>query len=84
MSNFACKHCGRTQVDRDGVGYVAGCSHYPPEGRTKWKTYRVRFSDSDKLTLAVYDGAAWYLSERSRVLRLAVHPVSWEEDEGDE
>lgn len=74
MSNFACEICGRTQVDKDGVGYVAGCSHYPPHHR---KFVLVYFGgDDEKPTRAFYAGA-WYKSQRAKRQGKAVHPIAW-------
>ena len=77
MSNFACRICGRTQFDSDR-GYIAGCGHYPPQGRLRGKMVVVWFGgDGEKPTKAFYVGA-WYKSESARLEGRAVHPVEWE------
>lgn len=73
MSNFACEQCGVTQDDRDGVGYVAGCSHYPPHHK---RPVEVSFGGDTPTATAFYDGA-WYKSEEAKKQGRAVHPVTW-------
>ena len=79
MSNFTCEICGRTQVDKDGVGYVAGCSHYPPEGRHRDTLITVWYGgDSETPTRASYSGGAWYKSDKAKREGKAVHPIAWD------
>ncbi len=73
MSSFNCEHCGRPQIDQDQVGYVEGCSHYPPE-HSKFVT--VYYGGDTTPDRAFYKGA-WYKSEQSRAHGKAVHPIAW-------
>ncbi len=74
MSHFACELCGRTQTD-SSRGYIAGCSHYPPEHS---RFVMVWFGgENEEPTRAFYRGA-WYRSEKARAQGKAVHPVAWE------
>ena len=74
MSNFACEKCGRTQVDKDGIGYVAGCSHYPPEHSDFVDVF---FGGDEPPVKAFYSGA-FYKSVLAMNQGRAVHPVYWE------
>jgi len=74
MSHFACEKCGRTQVDKPGIGYIAGCSHYPPHHDFNVLIYFG--GDNEIPTNAFYDGA-WYKSAKSQSEGRAVHPVAW-------
>jgi hypothetical protein len=74
MSCFSCEKCGVTQVDKDLVGYVAGCAHYPPE-HTGFVT--VFFGGDVPSARAFYDGA-WYKSKEAKAQGRAVHPVTWD------
>lgn len=78
MSNFNCEQCGRAQVDKDRVGYVAGCCHYPPESRFHETLMTVWFSDDEKPSRAFYSGGAWYKSQKAKARRESVHPVAWD------
>lgn len=76
MSSFSCEQCGRPQIDSD-IGYVEGCSHYPPHGRLVGSYVDIWFGrDDEEPSLAFYVGA-WYMSEEARRERRAVHPVAW-------
>lgn len=76
MSNFSCEQCGRPQIDSD-IGYIEGCSHYPPEGVLRWKMVDVWFGgENEKPTRAFYCGA-WYKSLDAKREGKAVHPVAW-------
>jgi len=76
MSNFACENCGRTQVDKDGVGYVAGCEHYPPEHSD---FVNVFFGGDEPPVKAFYSGG-FYTSVLAKNQGRAIHPVYWESD----
>lgn len=75
MSHFACPHCGAAQIDSPR-GYVAGCSHYPPEGDLRGKLVAVYFGGG--LAAKAFYCGAWYKSERARREGKAVHPVRWD------
>ena len=78
MSCFACETCGRTQVDKDGVGYVAGCSHHPPEGRLRNTFVTVWFGGDDETPARAFYAGAWYKSAKAKAECRAVHPVAWD------
>ena len=78
MSCFACEKCGRTQVFGDDVGYVAGCSHYPPEGRYEDMFVTVWFGGDDEVPVRAFYSGAWYKSEKAKREGRAVHPVAWD------
>lgn len=78
MSNFACEYCGRTQLDKDGVGYVSGCSHYPPEGRFRDTFVNIWFGEEDEIPKKAFYCGAWYKSDEARRQGRAVHPVAWD------
>jgi hypothetical protein len=75
MSCFICETCGRTQVDKDGVGYVSGCSHYPPE---HGNFVTVWFGGDDEVPVRAFYRAGWYKSEKAKREGRAVHPVAWD------
>jgi|GEM_PF-5891913 len=74
MSHFACEKCGRTQVDRGGIGYIAGCSHYPPYHD---RYVMVWFGGPDEKPVQAFYEGAWYKSEKSYREGRAVHPIAW-------
>jgi len=74
MSCFTCETCGRPQIDRDRIGYVSGCSHYPPE-HSRW--VNVWFGGDDETPVRAFYRGAWYRSEQARIEGRAVHPVAW-------
>lgn len=78
MSNFACEKCGHAQVDKPGVGYVAGCAHYPPEGRYRDTLVTVWFGGKDETPTRAFYCGAWYKSDKARREGRAVHPIAWD------
>ena len=73
MSNFNCPICNVPQIDSPR-GYIAGCSHYPPEHKG---TVTLRFDDDgERDCKGFYDGG-FYVSRKARDEGRYVHPVRW-------
>ncbi len=76
MSHFACSKCGVMQQD-SSEGYIAGCSHYPPETDG---TVVLKFGGDgylDRTGFYVRSLGAFYTNEKGMRERSAVHPVEW-------
>lgn len=76
MSHFACSKCGVMQQD-SSEGYIAGCSHYPPETD---RTVVLKFGGDgylDRTGFYVRSLGAFYTNEKGMRERSAVHPVEW-------
>ena len=74
MSCFICETCGRPQIDKDRIGYVSGCSHYPPE---HGRFVNVWFGGDNETPVRAFYRGAWHRSEQARIEGRAVHPVAW-------
>jgi hypothetical protein len=80
MSNIICEQCGRMQIDSER-GYIAGCSHYPPEHKRFVDVY---FGGEGEAPAKAFFDGAWYRSMRAKQQGRAVHPVVWRESEADD